>query len=134
MYYGYTQRVEIAAMQGVTFDRIETSDGDQINFYEAGKLRFVMKHDQDCCESVYVEDIAGDLSDLLGTPIVKAEEIGNADDPSLPSGAIDDYDESHTWTFYKLDTIKGGVTIRWYGSSNGYYSESVDIYDVQKEV
>lgn len=26
-------------------------------------------HEQDCCESVYIEDIEGDLKNLIGTPL-----------------------------------------------------------------
>jgi hypothetical protein len=104
-------------------------DGSQFKFY----------HLQDCCESVAIEDVVGDLSDLVGSPLLKAEEVKNHPhekewEDSLihneyggtetPDGH---YLESYTWTFYKFATIKGYVDVRWFGQSNGYYSESVDM-------
>lgn len=93
---------------------------------------YMMLHHQDCCESVYIESIVGDLEDLVGTPILLAQEV------TQDCGVSDDEDvnynrESATWTFYKLATIKGYVTIRWLGESNGYYSESVDFYEDDDE-
>lgn len=85
-----------------------------------------MYHDQDCCDSVSINDIIGDIDDLLNTPILLAEER-SSDDP-------EDFDptnhESYTWTFYELATIKGTVQIRWFGESNGYYSESVTFKEI----
>lgn len=76
-------------------------------------------HEQDCCEDVYLEDVVGDPQDLVGTPVLLAEEVS--------SGRRGGYDYgTHTWTFYKIATVKGEVTLRFYGSSNGYYSEGVD--------
>jgi hypothetical protein len=61
---------------------------------------------------------------MVGTPIVLAEEVGNADDPEKYEDEDGcGYAESYTWTFYKLRTIKGSMTIRWLGQSNGYYGE-----------
>jgi len=76
-------------------------------------------HEQECCESVSIEEVHGDLNDLVGQEIVQAEFV--REDVKLE----DDY-ESATWTFYKFATNRGSVTVRWYGTSNGYYSQSVD--------
>lgn len=85
--------------------------------------KYRMYHMRDCCESVCVEDIAGDINDLIGTPILEAREDTSNDNPE---GVTMEYQDSFTWTFYNIATIKGYVTIRWYGESNGYYSESVE--------
>ncbi len=86
---------------------------------------FKMFHSQDCCEGVILDDTVGNLGDLIGTPILRAEEA--ISDNINPEGVpIKDYQDSFTWTFYHISTIKGTVTLRWYGESNGYYSESVE--------
>lgn len=97
---------------------------DRATFTTSEGEQFVMYHSQDCCESVAIEDVIGDVNDLIDSPILEAEEVHSADDPEDQKGR--DYYDSHTWTFYKLGTIKGHVTVRWLGESNGYYSEGVD--------
>lgn len=97
----------------------------KLTFYTDCNRVYELYHSQDCCESVYIEDIVGDLQDLLFTPIIVAEE-STSDKPS-GSGEYSPLDECVLWTFYKLATQAGWVDIRWYGSSNGYYSVAVDI-------
>ena len=110
----------IEVLLGKTLKRIDNRE-DEIEFETTEGQVYLMHHNQDCCESVTVEEIVGDLNDLIGMPILLAEEATNSDDP--PKEGADD---SYTWTFYKIATNKGYATIRWFGSSNGYYSESVD--------
>ncbi len=90
---------------------------ERLIFTLEGGDKYKLYHVQDCCELVQIEDVCGNLSDLIGSPILMAEEVTSGENPE----GLD-----VTWTFYKLATIKGSVTIRWCGESNGYYSESVD--------
>lgn len=116
-------------LQGRILCKVVNLGGDELRFHLTERHYVRMYHSQDCCESVYIEDIVGDLDDLVGTPLLLVEEVSNYE-PENVSRDEDSY-ESETWTYYRFRTIKGSVDIRWYGSSNGYYSESVDIEIVQ---
>ncbi|WP_231159274.1 DUF7448 domain-containing protein [Clostridium botulinum] len=114
----------IKELKGKVLRKIEVSrDKNTIDFYCITGEHYKMYHNQECCESVTIEDICGNFDDLIGQPIAIAEEVTNREDKKEGEDFCDD---SFTWTYYKLATVKGYVTIRWYGESNGYYSEEVN--------
>jgi len=127
-YYG--AKVPVSALVGQTFARVTISaTRDEVEFYRNAddtKPAYKMLHEQDCCEGVGLHDMDNELSVLEGTPILTAEESSNSD--NKPSEDAD----SWTWTFYRFQTAKGGLVMRWLGESNGYYSESVDLIDMAK--
>ncbi len=114
-------KMNINDMVGKVFTSV-TQDGREMVFANDTE-RFKFLHWQDCCESVYIESVVGDLSDLEGEPLLIAEEVSG----EIPEAKEDEYIDSRTWTFYKFATRKGYVDVRWLGESNGYYSESVDL-------
>lgn len=117
--YGVIERTTILDdFIGKTFVRVENINDEELIFTLVDGAQYVFYHKQDCCESVTIDDICGDLNSLVGSPITMAEEICHE--------SIEDNNGSQTYTFYKFATVKGYATVRWYGYSNGYYSEAVD--------
>jgi len=116
----YDKYCNVDVLKGKTLSSISGDvGGDEIVFVTTDGERYRMLHEQDCCENVSLEDIVGDLQDLVGSEILIAEEVEGE------SPADFEAYESHTWTFYKFATRKGYVDLRWLGTSNGYYSEGV---------
>lgn len=110
----------IDTLVGKTLTAVSKSD-DYLRFDCDNGDAYALYHSQDCCEYVRIEEVIGDLNDLVGHPILKAEEATSEGNPGS---------ESATWTFYTIATIKGTVVVRWLGESNGYYSESVHFAQV----
>jgi len=118
--------MEVTELIGKTLINVENINDEELVFTVDNGDEYKLYHMQDCCESVTIDDIIGDLQDLVGSKILKAEERISEERPN--GIELNDVyaDDSETWTFYHFATMKGRVDIRWFGTSNGYYSESVD--------
>ena len=123
--------VTFDVLKGKTLTKIEGMErgNDVVKFYCTDGSAYEMYHSQNCCENVTIEDVCGDVDDLIGSEILVADEIiHEGENPEGVEGP--EYQDSFTWTFYKFATRKGYVDLRWYGESNGYYSERVDFRQI----
>lgn len=124
--YGEVEQVNVLEeFMGKTFVEVIDVDDEELHFILEDGTKYIFYHEQNCCETVMIEDICGALSCLCDSPITMAEEYIHEN--------IEDGWDSKTYTFYKFATVNGYVTIRWCGESNGYYSESVDFKILEKE-
>lgn len=129
-YYG--RNVNINELVGQTINHVKGLEkgSDQVDITTLEGNRYRMYHSQNCCENVELEDLDGSVEDLVGGLVVSAEESTG----ETPNDYKFEYEpNSYTWTFYKIETSKGGVFMRWLGESNGYYSEDVDFVKLNEE-
>lgn len=106
------------SLKGKTLTAVERPYEDSVVFHSDNGFVYESAHYVDCCESVRVEKVIGDIENIIGSPILEAEETTDCEkDPP-------EYAESWTRTFQRLKTEKGEVTFVWLGESNGYYGET----------
>lgn len=99
--------------KGVCIHAAHNANNAVLAFSNGALISFA--HHQDCSEEVWLEDVNGDWSDLIGHPLLVAD---------VREQKTDKHGESTTWTFVTLRGIGGSVDLRWCGHSNGYYSET----------
>lgn len=124
----YDKEVELKELVGKVIKKITglEKDSEEVRIFTECGQEYMFYHEQDCCETVDLNDYEGEAEDLIGGLITSAE-IAKGDHDKAPA-----YAESFTWTFYKIETSKGGLWMRWLGESNGYYGEEVDFVWVNK--
>jgi hypothetical protein len=68
----YSDTPKIEELMGKTFTSV-VADGASLIFTLEGGKGYIFHHHQECCESVSIDDICGDLHDLEGSPLLQAE-------------------------------------------------------------
>lgn len=119
---------------------------DELIFICTDGSQFKMSHLQSCCEGVWLEDIVGELDDLIGQEITlfekrtdsysyeMSEEVPQKSKVIQNKYSFSDAEmqEYTQWTFYEIQCPRGSVTLRWYGNSNGHYSVEVDFEKIKE--
>lgn len=96
-------------------------DSEAVDFLLSDGSVFEMAYHPDCYASCYILELDCAPEDFVDQVVLSAEVVSNAENPPPPGEYAPD---SYTWTFVKFSTSKGHFTVRWYGESNGYYSET----------
>ncbi len=126
--------LDASALRGKKIKNISQVGSDRIEIETDDGKRYVMLHNQDCCESVSIHDISGGtLQDLVGFTITAARENSESKEWPADVSKEDSYIESFTWTTYEFETLATvtPIRIRWLGQSNGYYGEGVQIEEIE---
>jgi len=106
----YSDDVDLGSLEGKKFKDIHIDEDKKFIMFEldSGEV-YQMYHSQDCCEPISLNDVCGEISDLIDAEIIHFEEENSCNN----SG-------SESWTLYDIQTAKGSVKLKWYGESNGY--------------
>lgn len=95
---------------------LSEASSDVLLFEEEGGALHLFFNEAECCEMVILYDVQGEISTLLGSPLLKAELLPNAQ--VIEEVNIDEWGCECAWSVFTFETIAGCVSFRWFGQSN----------------
>ena len=115
------------SLVGEVVEHVDIGNNETLLTFASGR-RVRIDHDQDCCESVWLLDSSGDVAKIVGKPLIEVtSEESSGDNVDIGKEFKDDSSTLTTIRFACADEV---VILRWFGTSNGYYSESVDFREM----
>ena len=118
------RHVEFSDLVGEVLDAVDIDrEENQILLTTRSGRKFLVYHEQDCCETVAISGQDGSFDKLIGKPLIEARDF------AVDTGE-EGIDDSQTTTTLVFRVDDQTVISRWVGDSNGYYSESVDIAEL----
>ncbi len=127
--------VEISDLVGKKITKVEGLEegSEMVIIYTDCDHTYMFNHEQICCEDVELNDFECDVEMIVGAKIISADVAKNKNHFSESKDSPNEEFATWTWSFYKIETDKGEIWMRWIGGSNGAYSEEVSIFRVKKE-
>ena len=122
----------IDLLKGLTVKTIDAFEGggDIMITTNCGR-QFRFTHFQDCCEHVDIYSIDGDLKRLEGFRLVDVQ-METVDEPEGWADSDEaKWADSYTFTDVVFKTNAQTICVKWFGESNGYYSEGVDFEELK---
>jgi len=116
----------ISEIVGKTIESVSRTGeefSEEVRFETQCGRRFVIRHNQDCCEEVRIQSVEGDLQSLVGK---RTNRASSEFDNELPEGIEKGDLESYTRSIFCIND----VVITFFGFSNGYYDESATMQEI----
>lgn len=116
---------ELEDLNGEVISHIDVDKtSDEILITTESGRQILIYHAQECCEVVGIRSVSPDYTNAVKEIILSL----NTTEMQFDSAESD----SQTITVVELKTTGCTVVSVWFGESNGYYSESVDIAEIIK--
>ena len=112
---------------------VKITENKKIVFETENNKRITMFHEEDCCEKVFIYSKIDNLDVLIGKTIFDVtENISDVNETFNEETEKQYADDFFTWTFYNFsykncDDKTEKIEIIWFGTSNGYYDQGVQL-------